>query len=273
MGKATRRQLRYPAIALLTWLCAGCAAVQRAATPTELDDVVFYCDGAGGGGPLTDWGVNVKRGLERDGYEGEFRSFRWQTGLGVLADHATSVEYKQDKARQLVGLMKQHWQRFPGGSVHLIGLSAGSAIVIYALEQLPPGYRVDNVILLGSSLSADYNLRQALRRVRGEVHVFSSKRDRILQVFVPVVGSADRERTGARVAGRYGFQLPPAADDETQDLYSKLVQYEWDDERAAAGDTGSHTGTTHPRFVQRYIAPLINRDGPRYLSLDDREPP
>lgn len=257
----------------VVFFCAGCATLQRAATPTERDDVVFYCDGAGGGGLLTSWGHGVQRGLELDGYEGEFRCFRWQTGLGILADQATSVDYKRGKARELVGHMKRHWRRFPGGSVHLIGLSAGSAIVIYALEELPTGYQVDNVILLGSSLSADYDLSRALRRVRGEVHVFSSRRDRILQVFVPLTGTADRERAGARVAGRYGFVMPANADDRMEALYSKIIQYEWDDDRAAAGDPGTHTGTTNPRFVQRYIAPLINRDGPRNLRIltDDEE--
>ncbi|HMQ15166.1 MAG TPA: hypothetical protein PKC49_04255 [Phycisphaerae bacterium] len=246
---------------------AGCAVVQRAATPTERDDVVFYCDGAGGGGPLTDWGASVREGLLRDGYEGEFRSFRWQTGLGVLADHATSAAYKRGKARELVGYMKQHWRRFPGGSVHLIGLSAGSAIAVFAVEELPRGNQVDNVILLGSSLSADYDLRRALARMRGEMYVFSSTRDRVLQLFVPIAGSADRHLTGTRVAGRYGFQLPPDADDRTEVLYSKIVHIEWDEDRAGAGDPGTHTGTTNPRFVQQYIAPLINRDGPRHLTI------
>lgn len=253
----------------LAFGCTGCATVQRAATPTERDDVIFYCDGSGGGGLLTPWGVNVQRGLEQDGYEGDFRCFRWQTGLGILADHQTSVAYKRDKARELVGYMKLHWRRFPGGSVHLIGLSAGSAIVVFALEELPARYQVDNVILLGSSLSADYDLCNALRRVRGEMHVFSSKSDPILRIFVPLTGTADRRRAGSRVAGRYGFLLPPDADDETEALYSKIVHIEWDSERAAAGDPGTHTGATNPRFVQQYIAPLVNRDGPRYLVVSE----
>lgn len=250
-------------------LASGCALPQRAATPTERDDVVFYCDGAGGGGPLTHWGRSVELGLQRDGYEGEFRCFRWHTGLGVLTDQASSVEYKRGKARELVGHMRNHWRRFPGGSVHLIGLSAGSAIVVYALEALPAAYQVDQVILLGSSLSADYDLRRALRRVRGEVHVFTSKHDTVLGLFVPLVGTADRQRVGARVAGRYGILLPPDADDETQALYSKVVNVEWDDARAEHGDSGAHTGSTNARFVQRFIAPLINRDGPRHITVSE----
>lgn len=251
---------------------SGCIGPQRAATPTETDDVVFYCDGAGGGGPLTNWGNGVEQGLKADGYEGDFRNFRWHTGLGIIADHTTSVDYKRRKARELITLMRQHWRRYPGGSVHLIGLSAGSAIVIFALEQLPAAYQVDQVILLGSSLSADYDLRPALRRVRGEMHVFSSRRDGVLNLLVPLVGSADRERAGRRVAGRHGFIMPTPANDETEALYSKVVQYDWDEDRAAAGDTGLHTGATNPRFVQEFIAPLINRDGPRHLRLPGSPP-
>lgn len=211
----------------------------------------------------------MRQGLEQDGYEGEFRNFRWQTGLGALADQTASVAYKRRKASELVRLMKGHWRRYPGGSVHLIGLSAGSAIVVYALEQLPTAYQVDNVILLGSSLSADYDLRCALRRVRGEVHVFTSRHDRVLSVLVPLTGAADRRYVGRRVAGRYGILLPPDADDETEALYSKVVNIEWQEARAEHGDPGTHTGTTNPQFVRRFVAPLINRDGPRQVVITD----
>lgn len=261
------RLIRLTTLSLAVSMVSGCALPQRAGTATERDDVIFYCDGAGGGGPLTHWGRSVEEGLRRDGYEGEFRCFRWHTGLGVLADQTSSVEYKRGKARELVGYMKKHWQRFPGGSVHLIGLSAGSAIVVYALEALPDAYQVDEVILLGSSLSADYDLRRALRRVRGEVHVFTSKHDRVLSLLVPLAGTADRQHVGKRVAGRYGILLPPGADDESQALYSKIVNVEWDDTRAAHGDSGAHTGATDARFVQRFIAPLVNRDGPREMAI------
>lgn len=246
---------------------SGCITFQRAPTPTEHDDVVFYCGGAGGGSLLTNWGTGVKQGLERDGYEGDFRDFRWQTGLGVLADQTASVNYKRRRARDLVVRMRAHWRRFPGGSVHLIGLSAGSAIVVHALEELPPHYKVDTVILLGSSLSADYDLRRALRRVRGEVFVFTSSRDRVLQVLMPLTGTADRQYVGSRAVGRYGFQMPEDADDELEALYSKVVSIEWDDERQSHGDPGTHTGATNARFVQAFIAPLIHRDGPRYYRL------
>jgi len=266
-----RRAIHPYAMPLLAGALAacGCMAPQRMPTPTERDDVVFYCDGAGGGGPLTNWGHSVLQGLEQDGYEGEFRNFRWQTGLGALADQVTSVKYKRERAAELARAMTAHWQRFPGGSVHLIGLSAGSAIVVYALEALPGAYQVDYVILLGSSLSAEYDLRRALRRVRGEVYVFTSKRDRVLSVLVPLTGTADRKRVGKRVAGRYGILMPPDADDETEALYSKIVNVQWDDTRAEHGDPGTHTGATNPEFVRRFIAPLVNRDGPRPLTVTD----
>jgi len=246
---------------------SGCVVLQRAPTPTERDDVVFYCDGAGGGGPLTNWGDSVRQGLLDDGYEGEFRHFRWQTGLGALADQTSSLQYKRRRAGELAGAIRDHWRRFPGGSVHLIGLSAGSAIVVFALEELPDRYRVDHVFLLGSSLSADYDLSRALRRVRGEMYVFTSRHDRVLSVLVPLAGTADRRRVGRRVIGRYGVLMPPDADEETQDLYSRVVHVEWDDARAGLGDPGTHTGATRPQFVRNFIAPLLNRDGPRRLIL------
>ena len=60
---------------------------------------IFYCDGAGGGGFITNWSRGVCDGMIRAGYSGMGEVFRWHTGLGVAADQASSVRYKRGKAQ------------------------------------------------------------------------------------------------------------------------------------------------------------------------------
>jgi pimeloyl-ACP methyl ester carboxylesterase len=147
----------------------------------------------------------------------------------------------------------------PGSPVHLIGLSAGTVVLVYTLEALPKNYQVQTAILIGSSVRADYDLTQALHRVRGRMYVFASKYDPLLNSLVPAVGTADRSFTGRSVAGLEGFVLPSGAGKETRAQYAKVGNVHWRPEFARYGHAGSHTGATSREFVRHYIAPLLRR--------------
>ena len=69
--------------------------------PPGRDGRVYYLDGAGGGGGLTNWGNGVRDGLKAAGFEGDFVNFRWQTGAGVAVDQVTPVGVKRAQARKL----------------------------------------------------------------------------------------------------------------------------------------------------------------------------
>lgn len=219
--------------------------------------VVYYLDGAGGGSLITDWGRGVKSGLFKGGYAGEYHEFRWQTGFGVLADQTSSSDYKRSKARELAKIIVAYAESHPGEPINLIGLSAGTAVAVYTLEALPKWCTVDTVVLLGSSVDADYNLCSALLRVEDNIVVFTSSRDGVLGLLVPMAGSADREYVGNNVAGIMGFRMPRYAGEQTRQLYAKVKRIPWNPKFAQYGDHGNHTGATQPRFVQNYIAPLV----------------
>lgn len=227
---------------------------------------VFYCDGAGGGSILTDWGRGVQQGLKNADYPGEFRSFHWHTGLGVAADQGASVAYKREKARQLAGEIRDYQNSHPGRSVNLVGLSAGTAVAVFALEELAEDHPVDNVVLLGSSLSAHYNVSKALRRVKQRFYVFTSQNDAVLGGLVAVAGTADREFCGACSAGLGGIHLPSKADAVTRALYGKIDNIAWKPEFASSGNYGGHTDAVNPVFVKNYVAPLILAHGPRFVD-------
>jgi pimeloyl-ACP methyl ester carboxylesterase len=231
--------------------------------------VVFYCDGAGGGG-ITNWGPGVQRGLKDAGFTGTFDEFSWETGLGVLADQTEAVSAKRAQARKLADQIKAYKAQYPGSPVHLMGLSAGTAIVAFTLEELPEKASVDTAVMLSGSISSSYDMTKALRRVKGDMYVTTSPNDTILSGVVPMTGSADRKNVGDYVVGIYGCQLPLGASAEIRRLYSKIVIIRWEPSFRQFGDAGGHTDTTNASFVQHVIAPLIMREGPRHMQVHPR---
>lgn len=249
------------------WSLCGCAAVNNQHRHAlDQNGIVFYLDGAGGGSVLTNWGRGVQAGLQLARYEGDFRTYRWQTGLGVAIDHQSSNDYKREQARAVAGQLREYMDSHPGAPVNLVALSAGTAIAVYALEELPQRYAVDTVVLLGSSLDQHYDLTAALRRVRRQVHVYVSDKDAVLTFLLPLGGTANRTNCGACAAGLLGFHLRPGDSAETRQLYSKLENIEWREEFAAKGNFGGHTDAVNPPFVRDYIAPLLARNGPRFVA-------
>ena len=152
--------------------------------------------------------------------------------------------------------IQQYAKEHPGAPVTLMGLSAGTAVTVFVLEALPPTCPVENVILLGASISADYDLTRALQRVRNRMYVFTSEKDGVLAFLVPMAGTADRQK-GVPSAGLSGFQMPARPSAETRAQYAKVAHIHWRPEFAKAGDFGGHTDTVKAPFVQQYIAPLI----------------
>ncbi len=246
---------------------AGCAGTQAHRHQLDQYGEVYYLDGAGGGNVLTNWGGGVRAGLKAAGYPGDFKIFVWNTGLGVLVDQSASVEYKRKKAAELAKRIVAYMDSHPRRPVNLIALSAGTAIAAFTLEALPQDQPVDNVVLLGSSLSSHYNMTEALKRVRVRLYVFTSDKDAVLSVGVAIAGTADRQFCGACSAGLHGFHLPTDASKDARRLYAKVENITWRPEFAKAGHLGGHTGAVNATFVRQYVAPLLWPQGPRFVEV------
>jgi len=219
---------------------------------------VYYLDGAGGGSAIQNWSGGVRKGLLAAGYNVFGEMFGWETGLGPLVDQQAGVDYKRSKAKELARRIQEHRKQCPIDPVHLIALSAGTAVAAYTLEALPEDCPVDTVVLLGASLSADHDLTQALRHVRNRLFIFTSHQDAVLGFLVPLTGTADREFGGPGPAGLKGFILPANASEETRRLYAqKVVTIAWTPEFEAAGNYGRHLDNVNEEFIRDYVAPLI----------------
>lgn len=259
-------------VALSSPLIAGCSQNTGSQQSYSAHGDVYYLDGAGGGGVISNWGRGVKSGLEMAGFNGKFVEPHWETGMGVFADQVASDSYKRQKAGECAAMIRQARAAYPDAPITLMGLSAGTAVAVFTLEALPDSCQVDNVVLLGCSVGDDYNLTKALQRVTNRMYVFTSDNDAVLNFAVPMAGTADREAGTVPSAGLNGFVLPMGATAQTCRLYSRITNIAWRQSFEKDGDWGGHTDTTHPRFVRDFIAPLILQQGPQYMHPNRRAP-
>ncbi len=264
----TTRPLRlYRTIALglfLTLIQTGCASKVVWSGQRQADrnlrltrGCVFYFDGAGGGTKDKNYGAGVVEGMLEAGYKGAGELMAWETGKGLLKDQVASVEYKRSKAKESAVAIQEYNREHPGAPIELLGFSAGTAQAIFALEALPEAVQVNRVVLLGTSISHDYDLTEALKRVSGKLYIFTSPHDRMVGTMMKLSGTADRKFRDAG-AGVNGFVLPQGASEATKQLYaSKIVTIPYDESFKKDGDKGHHFDNVKKDFIREHVAPLL----------------
>lgn len=211
---------------------------------------IFYVDGAGGGRVNRGWARRVHRGITEGGFRGWFITYRWHTGRGTIADQVSSVEYKRRHGRDLAERIAATRAANPNEPIHVVAYSAGTAIAVFALEALPVGVKVDDVVLIASSLSSAYDARKALRRVRGRLSVYVSPFDAVLSIFVPILGTADRRFCGRRILGLRGFDA-----DFGNAVKVRVIPWCW--RFSLNRHFGGHTGAVNWRFIRAHVARLL----------------
>ena len=150
-----------------------------------------------------------------------------------------------------------HWE-YPDQPIWIVGFSAGTGIIVWAVEDLKQDCRLQGLVLIASSLNSTYDLTAAFEKLDDKIYNFYSPVDPMLGLGVPVAGSVDRQRTST--GGQLSFTPPKNADQYTRDLYDhKLVQRSWKLEDIFKGHAGGHIGATTAAFVREHIAPIIRR--------------
>ena len=218
---------------------------------------VYYFDGAGGGTAQTNYAKGVQKGFIAADYRGAGEMLSWETGKGLMADQDASVKYKRSEAKLAAAKVKKYAAAYPGVPMGFLGFSAGTAQAIFTLEDLPASVQVDEVVLLGTSISRDYDLTKALEHVKGHIYIYTSTKDRMLGFLMPFSGTADRKFDDPG-AGITGFVLPKGADSATRKLYKeKLVTIPWTLKLEKDGDYGKHFDNVKMEFVRDHVAPLF----------------
>jgi len=223
-------------------------------TGSRPDKIAFYLDGAGNYGFGKE---SVPLGLADGGYQGHVEHYIWTTYLGPVVDQIY-LQHNRREGANLARRIEEHLLRYPNGEVNLVALSAGTGVAVFAMEALRPGLEVDNVVLLSSSLSSDYDLTRALGHVRGGMWFFWSPNDPILQGVVPIVGTVDRSPEDSPPAGTWGAHLPRGASDKTRALYQKkLHNQQWTPDSESGPLKLRHAGSIDRGVIRNLVAPIL----------------
>lgn len=204
----------------------------------------IYLDGAG------NWGFGASEipgGLREAGYQGDVEIYIWTTSLSPLIDQL-NIPGAKLRAGALAQRIKRYRRRYPDNQVNLIALSAGTGVAIWAIEQLDEESKVHNVVLLGSSLSHDYDVTKALRNITGNIYVYHSSHDAVL-AGVMWIGTIDGKR-GVKSVGTVGLTPPRGMED-------RVINIPWSRRYVRYGWTGAHTDCTSKPFVRAVLSKHI----------------
>jgi len=208
----------------------------------------------------------VRAGLRAAGYKGRFVTYSWSSFLGPAQDHLINARSKLI-ARGLTHKIQRARAKDAKSPINLMALSAGTAVVLSAIEQLSHNVQVDYVVLLSPSVSSRHDLTAALKHIRGRLYATNSPHDGIVSALV-----VNADGIGGPPAGRVGFRLPKKATKTTKTAYQRVINLPWQPSYVAYDWDGGHTAVAHAKFVQGVIAPRILQSGtyPLDRSVIDR---
>ena len=215
--------------------------------------ITFY---VGGAGPMGHFGsYDVPRGMQDAGYQGRVELFTWQ-GVSHTRDQL-DLEKNRRTAVRLREKIRNYKRLYPDQPINIIALSAGTGIATFALEVLPESVQIDNVVFLGCSMSARYDLTRALKRIRGRLHCVHSPHDAILRNVVALAGTVDRSSSTDGIAGLVGFSSPKQPGADTKAQYAKLQNIPYRTEFADSDYDGGHLDSTARAFIRDHVTRLV----------------
>ena len=221
---------------LTTW--AGCSSAKDKFGRT------WYIDGAG------NWGfgaLDVPLGLKDAGYQGRVSNHHWSLTFNPALDQ--TLRFIAKGSGKLLGKqITRYLERNPDAEANIIALSAGTGVGVWAIENVKPPCKVNNFVMVGSSLSSRYDMRKALKHMKGNVYVYYASNDPVLRGPVRALGTIDG--TFQDSAGLVGLRGPGSKGDQIKNIgwSSKYVRYGW---------TGGHADCVTRRFVKSELAKRI----------------
>jgi pimeloyl-ACP methyl ester carboxylesterase len=195
-------------------------------------------------------------GLGEGGVADHLEIYDW-TRPNWLIGAVQSYDHNRASAREVAAGITATVRRDPNAKIVLTGWSAGAAVAIWALEDLPDDVQVQSVLFIQSAVDPNHDLSRALRHVRG--HMFSTIGFNdwlILGIGTVIFGTADGGVHTAS-AGNVGFAKPPGRD---AIQYQKLVEIPYQFEWMKYANFGEHTGPTSQDFAREVLAPMVVKD-------------
>lgn len=233
-------------------LASGCAANGRGTPASDKFGRTYYIDGAG------NWGfgvTEVRNGLRRAGYKGNIINYRWSPTFNPALDQTIGRPAARARGADLGREISAYLEKYPGNGVNIICLSAGTGVGVWACENITSETKLHALVMLGSSLSSDYDMHQVLQNIAGGVWVYYSPYDRILQGPVRSLGTIDG-KLGVEAVGTVGLRYRGPGSE-------KIHNIRWSPRYERYGWTGAHTDATSEPMVEQILARhILTAPGP-----------
>ena len=239
----------------ITLALSGCLTFNKhrptSVSAAPASGAVFVADGAGNFQAVSH---TLSELFEHEHVPVHVVTFEWSHGYGRILADQLGFNYAVAQGKRLALEVDAYATAHPHVPIYLVGHSAGSTVVLSALEHLPPEV-VERAFLLSPSVSNTYDIRPAVRNVNRGMHVFYSRHDYWYLGFAThVLGTADRKYFHP-ASGRVGFKVPVDCGDFA--LQAKLIQRPWQRVDIHAGNLGGHYGNYVPGFLKRHLLPLL----------------
>jgi hypothetical protein len=259
MSRTTSR-LHLLFITMLSGFLAGCNGMSfpRAGGPPRSTRAshtyLIHVPGMGGWVTAdTDW----LRGLEEGGASDRIEVYDWPPPYFLLGA-VQAYDHTRAQARYLAEKITEKLREDPQARIVLTAWSAGAAVTIWALEELPDDLQVQSVLLMQAGIDPDHDLSRALGHVRGHMFSMYSGGDFIvLGLGTMIFGTADGGILTA-AAGQTGFRKPPGYDPAE---YKKLVEIPYQFEWIKYGDFGEHVSQMSRSLAKEVLGPMLVGDG------------
>ena len=226
------------------------AVATRPTTPSiQRPPLLLHLPGIGGERTIDQ---SMVRGLVEGGFTGNVQIYDWTEGdSGIPALRATARNRRQ--AGVIAAALVARHAADPTARIYLTSHSGGAGLAVWALEDLPPDVRIQDLLLMSPALSPSYDLSRALSHVNGKAYVFFSTGDELILGYgTRMFGTIDGVQCDA--AGRVGFVRPESADAAE---YRKLVQVPYEPAWVRYHDYGDHIGGMNRSFARQVLAPLL----------------
>jgi len=165
--------------------------------------------------------TGLLRGIVEGGYPGAVEVVDWTTGHWPLFVYHLRSDARHDRGARLIGeRVSAYRSRYPGREVNLVAYSAGAAVALEALEELPAAETVDRLILMAGAVSPARDLRPALSHCRIGLWNYYQPQDVVaLWAGTIVAGTADGQHLMS--AGAVGFWSHTGYTDAEQELLDR----------------------------------------------------
>ncbi len=225
--------------------------LQKASTSEPAYGLLWMFPGLiGEAGELDD----AYRGLREAGLLKEVHIFDWDRPLPDFSTHLFDYGANRRQAAYVADRIVAYRAKYPDKPIDLVGYSAGAALAVWVAEELPDGFKLNNVVLCQAALSPTYDLTRALEHIDGKLIAMYSERDVFLGGwFCTVWGTMDRILVPA--AAQIGFLLEVAVPDA--ELRERVEQVGWNEEWEAAGHSGLHMPILQYRWNRYIVAPYL----------------